>query len=211
MLAWINKITGGKNQTLLDIGCGSGKFVKFLNGTGQLSAIGIEPSPALYNHFLSENNSFVQGTINEFINKHPGKKFDVITAFDVLEHTKDPAQFLQDIGSLMQPSSCLFMSLPDVNSLHRKIAGKRWHYFNKYHFSYFSKTSLRFAAGKAGLLLVNSSHKSRFFQTSYVFDYFKNFVLGKRSTNPSHKKGFIISLNLYDNMYCVLKKAPDSI
>jgi 2-polyprenyl-3-methyl-5-hydroxy-6-metoxy-1,4-benzoquinol methylase len=211
MLAWINKTSGVGNRTLLDIGCGSGKFVNFLNSTGEISAMGIEPSLSLFEHFLSGNNSFIHGTIRDFVKKNPGKMFDVISAFDVLEHTKDPIGFLKEISSLMHTSSYLFLSLPDAGSLHRKLAGKRWHYFNKYHFSYFSKNTLRFAAGQAGLMLISSSHQSRFFQTRYVWDYFKNFVLGKKSSYSSSKNGIIIPLNLFDNMYCVLKKDVGSI
>jgi len=205
MLAWINKQSTVKNKTWLDIGCGSGKLVNYLNQNG-ISAVGIEPSISLYNHFLAGNSSFFCGTVNEFIKIHPEKKFDVITAFDVLEHINDPVHFMKNLSVLMHSASYLFMSMPDAGSLHRKLAGKRWHYFNKYHFSYFSKSTLKLAAGKAGLTLLSTSHLSRCFQTGYIWNYFKNFVLQRKSAYSSANKGLLVSLNLFDNLYCVLKK-----
>jgi len=65
---------------------------------------------------------------------------------------------------------------------------------------------LQLAAKQAGLTLLNTSHQSRYFQTSYVWDYFKNFVLQKKSAYSPAQKSWLISLNLFDNMYCVLQK-----
>jgi hypothetical protein len=124
----------------------------------------------------------------------------------VLEHTKDPLGFLHNASLLMHNSSFLFMSMPDCNSIYRKLFGKRWHYFNKYHFSYFSEKTLKEAARKSGLVLINHSYRSRYFQLKFVWNYFKNFVLRKKTTYRSANKGFIIPINLFDNMYCVLKK-----
>ncbi|HQV61554.1 MAG TPA: class I SAM-dependent methyltransferase [Chitinophagaceae bacterium] len=205
MLRWINKTICDNPKSILDIGSGSGKFVNYLNNLG-LMAYGIEPSISLYNHFLSGSTAFFCGSTEDFIEYNPGKQFDVITAFDVLEHTKHPVDFLQSVSKLMHPSSYLFMSMPDVNSIHRKITQSHWHYFNKYHFSYFSKKTLKATASKAGLSMLFRSHKSRYFQVQYIQNYFMNFVLLKKSTYSAKKGGLIIPMNLFDNMYCVFKK-----
>ena len=205
LLNWIQKYKTSKDIQLLDIGCGSGKWVNYLNQHG-FTAWGIEPSVALYNHFLIPDNSFECTTVSNYILNTPGKIFDIITAFDVLEHTKDPVEFLTGITTLMHSETLLFISTPDMGSFHRKTFGKYWHYFNKYHYSYFSKKTLQLAASKAGLILLNTSHKSRYFQTSYVWEYFKNFVLQKKSAYSPPKNELLVSLNFFDNIYCVLKK-----
>ncbi|MDZ4794697.1 MAG: class I SAM-dependent methyltransferase [Bacteroidota bacterium] len=124
MLDWVNQLHPGNHKTLLDIGCGSGKWVNYLTGQG-LTATGIEPSFSLYDHFLNGNPAFFYGTIDEFATANTGNAFDVITTFDVLEHIKDPVSFMKTITRLMHPGSHLLMSMPDVRSCHRKITGKR--------------------------------------------------------------------------------------
>jgi 2-polyprenyl-3-methyl-5-hydroxy-6-metoxy-1,4-benzoquinol methylase len=205
LLKWIRKYTTNVAPHILDVGSGSGKWINYLTQQGFVT-FGLEPSVTLYNHFLANNNSFEFTTVNNYIRNNPEKKFDIITVFDVLEHIKDPVEFLSGIASLMHPASLLFISTPDISSLHRKLTGKRWHYFNKYHFSYFSKITLTQAADKAGLHLLHTSHRSRYFQMGYVWNYFKNFVVQKKSSSSTMQKGLLISLNLFDNMYCVLKR-----
>jgi 2-polyprenyl-3-methyl-5-hydroxy-6-metoxy-1,4-benzoquinol methylase len=205
LLQWIQKNKPGAGCQLLDIGSGSGKFVNFMNTKGYKS-FGIEPSVPVYNHFLTTNSVSECTTVINYINKAPGNSFDIITAFDVLEHIKDPVEFLTGIVSLLHRDSLLFISTPDVGSFHRKISGKYWHYFNKYHFSFFSKETLRLAAKKAGLELVNVSHRSRYFQLKYIRQYFYNFILAKKTSYSSSGNGMIVPLNLFDIMYCVLRK-----
>jgi 2-polyprenyl-3-methyl-5-hydroxy-6-metoxy-1,4-benzoquinol methylase len=205
LLQWIQKNKPGAGYQLLDAGCGSGKFVNYMNTQGYKS-FGIEPSVPVYDHFLKNNSAFECISVINYINKDPGKVFDIITAFDVLEHVKDPVGFLTGIASLLHKDSLLFISTPDAGSFHRRLAGRHWHYFNKYHFSFFSKNTIRLAAKKAGLELLNVSHRSRYFQLKYIWQYFKNFILARKTNYSSSGSGMIVPLNLFDNMYCVLMK-----
>ncbi len=210
LLNWIRKYKTHTAIHLLDIGYGSGKWVNYLNKQGFVT-FGLEPSVTLYNQFLATSNSFECTTVNKYLVNNPGNKFDIITVFDVLEHIENPVEFLTAISSLMYSTSLLFLSTPDISSLHQKLTGKRWHYFNKYHFSYFSKNTLKLAAHKAGLQLIHSSHRTRYFQPGYVWDYFKNFVLQKKTAYSPANKGLLLPLNLFDNMYCVLRKSDKPV
>jgi 2-polyprenyl-3-methyl-5-hydroxy-6-metoxy-1,4-benzoquinol methylase len=206
LLKWVKKSFQKDPATILDIGCGSGKWVNFLNEKG-CEATGIEPSDALFSAYLSSKACFYKGTPVDYYKENPKKQFDVITAFDVLEHVTDPISFLHHASLMMHQPSLLFMSMPDSGSMYRKSFGKRWHYFNKYHFSYFSEKTLQKAAEQVGLVVVSHTYRSRYFQVKYVWDYFKNFVLRKKTPYRSADKGLIIPINLFDNMYCVLRKA----
>ncbi len=61
-------------------------------------------------------------------------------------------------------------------------------------------------AKRAGLALVST----RYFSIGYLKEYFNNFILGKKSSATRTKAGLVIPFNLYDNMYCVLRKPPVS-
>ena len=204
LLNWINTFIQPENAALLDIGCGSGKWVSFLH-QWNIPATGIEPSAVLFTAFLTGKQGFLCTSSTELLKNFPGKQYDIITVFDVLEHSRDPLLFIQEISALLKPGGFVFISTPDVSSLHRKLTGKWWHYFNHYHASFFSKQTLSAAAEKAGLELTHTSYRSRYFSLDYIWTYFKNFLLKKKSPLSGPKK-WLFPVNLFDNMYAVLRK-----
>lgn len=173
---WISKYNERKNFRILDIGCGSGKFVRFLRNLGY-DAYGLEPSSVLYQTFLEGESYFYNFTTQEFLANQPDRKFDIVTLFDVLEHIKNPNSIIRDISNLLIPKSYIFISTPNANSLFAKILNKRWHYFNKYHFSYFSPSTIKLLAKMNDLKYINLCYLTRYYSLYYLFNYFFDFFL----------------------------------
>jgi 2-polyprenyl-3-methyl-5-hydroxy-6-metoxy-1,4-benzoquinol methylase len=48
--------------------------------------------------------------------RFPPNSFDVITAFDVLEHMYQPREFLGRVLSWLRPGGIFFAELPNINS-----------------------------------------------------------------------------------------------
>ena len=69
----------------------------------------------------------------------PDKKFDVITAVDLIEHTYDTGLFFTICGKLLKDNGYLLMVTPDIDSFSRKLTGKLWHNFNEQHVLFFSR------------------------------------------------------------------------
>ncbi len=63
-----------------------------------------------------------QGDINQL---DPGE-FDVITAFDILEHTQDPLVSLRQWADLLRPGGLLVITSPDTDSIFRRVMRSRW-------------------------------------------------------------------------------------
>jgi hypothetical protein len=61
---WMAEFAPLEGARLLDVGAGSGKLVRFLRGRG-IDAHGIEPSRALFNHFLAGDAAFTCATLDE--------------------------------------------------------------------------------------------------------------------------------------------------
>lgn len=61
---------------------------------------------------------FAQGTIESVLEglAAEGKKFDMITCFEVLEHVKDPQLLLQLIDAVLAPGGNVLISTPDFES-----------------------------------------------------------------------------------------------
>ena len=192
-------------KTFLDIGCGSGKFVKFLQSKG-FDAYGIEPSHALFESFLQQDPSFFKGDVLDFSLSNPGRKFDVIIVSDVLEHVEDPARFFEKINQLLSPGGLLFISTPDTNSFLAKAFGKRWHYYNKYHLSIFSRSNIFQLAKRSKLSVISSGTVTRYHSLYYITRYALNFILHRDMKVPNILSRFALPVNLLDNVYVVCRR-----
>src|SRR3989344_6875470 len=77
-------LQGRERELILEVGCGSGIFLKYLSKRGFKNLEGVEPSKAL----RSSDSSIV------FHKNLPNKKYDVVLSLDVLEHIEDDTAFL---------------------------------------------------------------------------------------------------------------------
>lgn len=189
---------------ILDVGCGSGRFVHYLRNRGY-EASGLEPSKALYDAFL-QGDHFFNDNLSGFIDRHPHQRFDVIIVADVLEHIEEPGSFIKDICSLLSPGGVVFISTPDTGSVFAKWAGRRWHYYNKYHLSLFNGENLISVFGRHSLSRIDSGKVTRHQSVYYIIQYLLNFIMHRKGSAPAFLKRMIIPVNLLDNMYVIFKK-----
>lgn len=61
---------------------------------------------------------FYQGTCEEWLAKFAkdGRKFDMITAFEIIEHVKDVDVFLKGLDKVLAPGGNILLSTPDFES-----------------------------------------------------------------------------------------------
>jgi SAM-dependent methyltransferase len=207
LLAWMEPEASRPGLRLLDVGAGSGKWVRFLRRQS-LEAYGVEPSRALYQHFLARDGCFSCESLESFAASRPAR-FDVVTAFDVIEHVEHPRSFLAAIASTLRPGGRLFVSTPDTSSLLARIAGRHWHYYNKYHLCCFDPPTLRRTAAEHGLRHLRTTRRGRLKSLGYLFGYFGDFVLGRPGVRaPGRLSRLVIPINLFDTMdLCFEKEA----
>ncbi len=207
MLRWTERFHPVRGQKVLDIGAGSGKFVRYLRNN-QIEACGIEPAQALYRRFLADEPFFFPVTIEEFSKDPPADKFNIIFARDVIEHVDRPDLFLKCASSVLSPGGKLVVTTPDAGSFTARVLGKRWHHYNKYHFSYFSRKTITAIAGECGFHEIGFLRIPHFNPVGYIFQYLNDFVIGRgRLRIPGRIKGIVIPVNLYDTMCVVFKKS----
>ena len=101
---------------LLDVGCASGFMLDVALQAG-FDAFGIEFSRAAVEHASPEARPRIRiGDVDSFPLDTMGQ-FDVVTAFDILEHSHDPIAFLERLTHLLQPRGVLVISTKKVVSL----------------------------------------------------------------------------------------------
>jgi 2-polyprenyl-3-methyl-5-hydroxy-6-metoxy-1,4-benzoquinol methylase len=201
LLNWAEGFLSLEGKRVLDVGAGSGKFVRFLRRR-QVEAYGIEPAAALYARFLADEPFFFSESIEEFAEHSECSKFGIVFACDVIEHVERPDAFIRKVSDLLEPGGMLFVSTPDVESVLARISRKWWHYFNKYHLSYLSRRTLGAIAVRHQLREVAFSRLPRWKSAGYLFQYLTDFVVGgDRLRLPERLNRLVIPINLFDTMY----------
>lgn len=108
----IVNILNKKTARLLDIGCGPGFWIYYAKLCGW-DAFGfdiVEPRENLVEESIRKN--IYIGKNIECID-FPKRSFDVITLWHVLEHTPDPAKYLQYIKELLKDDGLLIIAVPN--------------------------------------------------------------------------------------------------
>ena len=111
--------TTGKTK-FLEIGCGTGNFIEQIVGNENLNVTGSE----IYLKGLqyAKKNlpqvDFIQFDITQGT---VGEEFDVIVAFDVIEHIEDDAVALQNVNKMLVKGGAFIMTVPQHMFLWSKL------------------------------------------------------------------------------------------
>lgn len=137
-LNFINNYTVKGN--LLDIGTAGGSFLKVAKEDGW-SVEGIEPNKWLCEWgFKNYGIKIKQGVLKDY--KFPSNNFDLITLWDVLEHTSDPRSVLKECCRILKPGGTILINYPDVDTIIHKLMGRRWIFYLSVHLYYFTPKTL---------------------------------------------------------------------
>jgi 2-polyprenyl-3-methyl-5-hydroxy-6-metoxy-1,4-benzoquinol methylase len=122
-LAAITKLAKGKR--LLDVGCATGFFMEAAMEAG-FEVRGVEFSDVAISLARPDVRArIVRGDVNA-LRSQETEKFDVVTAFDIIEHVQNPAKFLEDIREILCPEGVLAISSPDTGHFLRYLMGSKW-------------------------------------------------------------------------------------
>lgn len=204
---WMERFRSLPAARVLDVGAGSGKLVRAFRDCGA-AAEGLEPSRALFDRFLAGDAAFTCGMLDSY-RRSCAQRFDLVTAFDVIEHVAEPLQFLEDVAALLEPGGFFFASTPDAGSAIAKAFGRYWHFYYPYHLSYFSASTLKSAAARCGLALVDVRHPGKRRSLGYVFRYVAEFIGGRAAPRwASQFDSWYLPINLFDVMYLCFRREP---
>ncbi len=152
-----------EKQTLLDIGCANGFFVYYAKQIG-FSAYGIDASQSAIS--WGEEKFGLKGHLAccvslEELPKNFPQKFQVITAFELLEHLEDPLNFVRSVYNRLEPGGIFIFSTPNRETLGRLwgVKDERNYFINcerdqpPDHLTRFTAKTHRFLIKKTGFFL----------------------------------------------------------
>ena len=149
-----------KDGRLLEIGIGNGNFLRTAQSAGY-DCMGVEASEGLVGAFARRSSLPVfHGYLEEFAQRSPRERFDVIVMNHVLEHIPDPLTALKQLRELLREGGILHLAVPNVDAWEAKLHG--WSAFEPYHLYYFNPETLAQIAGGAGFTVTRLATAERF-------------------------------------------------
>ena len=105
------RLTLKKDMKVLEIGPGFGGFYRLIKHIKGLKYLGIDLDPAIvkFTNDLFETNVFKYDSIENLNTKD---KFDLIVAFEVLEHIERPSDVIDRICLSLKPGGIFFGTTP---------------------------------------------------------------------------------------------------
>lgn len=161
------------NGAILDVGCALGVFLSEAKKEGW-DVYGVEPSQWCVKQCkeIFDLNNVVCGTSKDILKF--GRKFDVITMWDVLEHLDDPLGSLKNCSEVLKEDGVFAFSTVNVGSLYAKVLGRKWPWFMKMHIYYFDKKSIKAYLSKAGFDLIEMKVYKHIVSIDYLLYKLKN-------------------------------------
>ena len=158
----------------MDIGASTGAFCAEAEQAG-FQVQGIEPS----SWAVAEGRRRYGVTLHEGYFPHPaveGKKFDVVTLCDVIEHVSRPIELLQAAHRCLAPNGLIVVVTPDISSVAARVMGDRWWHFRPAHIGYFSRQTMRAALAAVGFRLEMIVPYTWWFPLGYVMKRLEAYV-----------------------------------
>jgi len=151
---------------LLDIGTAGGSFMAVAKKVGWIVE-GCEPSHWMCqwaNHHYGL--SIVPGTV--FDMKLQPESFDVVSLWDVLEHTPDPKSTLKECYRVLKTGGILVVNFPDIHSLVARLMGRRWVFLLSVHLYYFTSQTLSKMLNDLGFRVIKIQRHWQTLELGYI-------------------------------------------
>lgn len=123
-----------EKDRVLDVGSGIGNFSSRCPGAYR----GIDTNPGA----VEDAAKLGRNVHLALVQDEPSNSYDVVTAFQVLEHVSDPKGFLDACVRCLRPGGKIFVSTPDMEGVMGSVANDILNY-PPHHMSWWSQLSLR--------------------------------------------------------------------
>ncbi|MFQ5423764.1 MAG: class I SAM-dependent methyltransferase [Phycisphaerae bacterium] len=158
-------------NTLLDVGCGPGFFLREAGRSG-LRSRGLDVSDFAARYGRERLDQDIRtGPLDASQLRPLGGPFDLITMWDTLEHLPHPDEALLELADRLQPEGVLSLSTGDVASVAARLSGRFWHLFRvPEHLWFFSLPALRRLLKRAGLEVVRVEREVGWYTAHYLVE-----------------------------------------
>ena len=186
--------TGLKTGKLLDIGAGTGFFIKHMQDGGW-QTLGLEPDMAARERAALLNK--VNLSAPEIIDGLPPESFHVITMWHVLEHVHNLHHDVRRLKELLKPGGRIFIAVPNYLSYDAAVYQGGWAAYDApRHLYHFSPESVKQLLAQHGLQVQSIR--------TMPYDSFYIAFLSEKYKKGNLVRGFFIAL--FSNLRAFVNK-----
>ena len=181
----IEKLHHKSELSVLDIGCGTGDFLKYGIEKMKCSGVGVEPNFDARKRAEEKNL-----TVFEEINQIQNQKFDVITLWHVLEHVADLDNYFSFFNEKLNDDGLLVIAVPNFKSYDAQYYKEFWAAWDvPRHLWHFSRTSIQQLSKPHGFDLIHTH--PMYFDSYYVSLLSESYKSGKKNLWNAFRIGFL--------------------
>jgi dolichol-phosphate mannosyltransferase len=141
------------SDRVLEVGSYCGAFLRVAREEG-IDVMGVEPSAwAVEASSRISDAPVVRGTVDS-LPAHL-RSFDVVAAWDVLEHFADPVAELRKMAALLPEGGMLLFSTIMIDNWFPRTMGRHWPWLMDMHLFYFTEETIRYILNETGFELVD--------------------------------------------------------
>jgi 2-polyprenyl-3-methyl-5-hydroxy-6-metoxy-1,4-benzoquinol methylase len=150
---FFRQVSPAEGNTLVDVGCGVGRFCHAAHARGwDVTGIDISEQAIETARRFASFPLYVM-SLDDLVAK--GERFDVVTAFEVLEHLDDPLGFARLAKRALEPGGRFFATVPNWDCDVVQNA-ERTDWLPPIHLSFFTQPALQRLAQEAGFKQVST-------------------------------------------------------
>ena len=172
----VERCLGRHAGRLLEIGCGAGDLLAAAMELGY-DVTGVEHSEHLCERArerLGSNGRIVRGNIDRLTERN---YYDVCVIADVIEHVRDPREFLRQVYEVLRPGGIVIVATPSLESWPARLMRNKWAEFKTEHLHYFTQEALHSLLFQTGLEPIVALPGHKCLSLDYIADHFQKYRL----------------------------------
>lgn len=205
-MAIVSQYTKSDSQRVLDIGCGTGDFLKMAQEY-KWNIAGVEPDDNARKIASEKTGMEIQN--NDWLNEIPDHSFDAVTMWHVLEHVPNLTEQISTLKRIVKPNGTIFIAVPNYKSHDANHYKEKWAAFDvPRHLWHFSQKSIKGLFEKENMKVVKILPMK--FDAYYVSLLSEKHKTGKMNPIKAFYRGFVsnfkaIATSEYSSLIYVIK------
>jgi SAM-dependent methyltransferase len=180
---------------LLDVGTGSGEFLKLMRDKGwDVSGVEYAKATSAYAREISGLNVLTKDLLDTHFNSD---YFDLITLWDSLEHLYLPKETLVEIYRILKPDGLLVIAIPNIDNLAANVFKNSWYTNVPRHLYQFSPRTIRVLLEQQNFKVTSIKYSAGYFEPVGFVVTFKIWLLGRISRFFPDKNSSDSKINNY--------------